>query len=68
LDLLRLPHQIGGSILISPQSATGLVGEQSDNHRGNRANTPRAEPPQRAPVEFIFLGQESSQPTSGIIA
>ena len=52
LDLLRLPHQIGGGDLFAPQSDRRLIGQHRHDDSTDRANAPRSEPPQRSPVEF----------------
>ncbi len=67
LDLLRLAHEIGGGNLLAPQPHRGLVGVKRDDHRGNRADPPRSQSPQRAPVDFVFLGQKSVYPAAGIV-
>ena len=67
LDLLRLPGQIGGGDLIALQSERRLVGHHGQNHRGRRADAPGSDPPQRAAVEFVFLGQQVAQHATGVI-
>ena len=67
LNLLRLSRQIGGGDLVAPRSDRRLVGVEGDGDGGDRTNRPRPEPPERAPVEFIFLGQESRQHAAGIL-
>ena len=67
LNLLRLSRQIGGGDLVAPPSDRRLVGVECDGDGGDRTNRPRPEPPERAPVEFILLGQESRQQAAGIL-
>ena len=43
-----------------------LAGEQRDDDRADRGNAPRSQPPQRAPVELILLGQKPAQQAAGI--
>jgi len=66
LDLLRLPRQIGRRDLVAPRSDRGLVRHQRHDHGRDGGKTPRAEPPQRASVEFVLLGQKSGQQATGI--
>ena len=67
LDLLRLPGQIGGGDLIPLQSERRLVGHHGQNHRAGRADAPGSDPPQRAAVEFVLLGQQVAQHATGVI-
>jgi hypothetical protein len=67
LDLLRLPGQIGGGDLIAPEPQRRLVGHHGQNHRGRGANAPGSDPPQRAAVKFVFLGQQIAQHATAVI-
>src|SRR5205807_3975914 len=67
LDLLRLPRQIGGGDLFLLQSERRLVGHHGQNHRSGRAGAPGSDPPQRAAVEIVFLGQQVAQHATGVI-
>ena len=67
LDLLRLPGQVGGGDLIALQPERRLVGHHGQNHRGRGADAPGSDPPQRAAVELVFLGQQVAQHATGVI-
>ena len=67
LDLLRLPGQVGGGDLIPLQSERRLVGHHGQNHRSRGADAPGSDPPQRAAVKFVFLGQQVAQHATGVI-
>ena len=44
-----------------------LVGHHGQNHRSRGADAPRSDPPQRAAVELVFLGQQIAQHATGVI-
>ena len=67
LNLLRLARQIGRRDLVAPPSDRRLIGEHRQNHRADRGNAPRSEPPQRAAVEFVLLRQKAGQQAAGIL-
>ena len=67
LDLLRLPGQIGRRHLIALQAERRLVGHHGQDHRAGRADAPRSDPPQRAAVEIVFLGQQAAQHAAGVV-
>ena len=67
LDLLRLPHQIGARDLLAPQADRGLIGQHRHDDSADGADAPRSEPPQRSPVELVFLGQKAAQRATGIL-
>ena len=67
LDLLRLPGQIGGGDLLALQSERRLVGHHGQNHGAGGADAPGSEPPQRAAVEFVLVGQQAAQHATGVI-
>ena len=68
LDLLRLPGQIGGGDLVALQAERRLVGHHGQDRPRRSAPTPHdADPPQRAAVEFVFLGQQTAQHAAGVI-
>ena len=45
----------------------GLIGEDRQNHRADRGDAPRSQPPQRAAVEYILLRQKAGQQAAGIL-
>ena len=50
----------------SARAERRLVGEHGDDDRGDRADAPRSEPPHRAAVEFVLLGQKPTQQAAGV--
>jgi hypothetical protein len=64
--LLRLPRQVGRRDLVVPRSDPGLVGEHRGDDGADRGSPPRPEPPQRAAVEHVLLGQKARQQAAGI--
>jgi hypothetical protein len=64
--MLRLSRQIGTGDLLAPPSDRGLIGQHRHNDRGDGAYAPRSKPPQRSPVEILFLGQKAGQQAAGI--
>ena len=67
LDLLRSLAEIGRGHLVALPPELGLVGHHGDDDGGHRADAPRAEPPQRAAVEIVLLGQQTAQHAAGIV-
>ena len=67
LDLLRLPGQIGGGDLLPLQSERRLAGHHGQNHRSRGADAPGSEPPQRAAVKLVLVGQQVAQHPTGVI-
>ncbi len=67
LDLLRLPGQIGGGDLFPLHSERRLAGHHGQNHRARGADAPGCEPPQRAAVELVLVGQQVAQHAAGVI-
>ncbi len=61
-----LPRQIAAGNLFAPPSDRRLVGQHRDDDGTDRAHAPGSEPPERAPVELIFLGQKAGQQPAGI--
>ena len=67
LDLLRLPAQIGGGDLVALEPKRRLVGHHGQNHRARGAGAPGSDPPQRAAVEPVLVGQQLAQHATGVI-
>ena len=67
LDLLRLPRQIDGRDLVAPPAdlRTGWPCTATTT-APTGADAPRSQPPQRAAVELVFLGQKAGQQAAGI--
>src|SRR6185436_3154931 len=52
---------------IAFQAERGLVGHYGQDHRAGRGDAPRPDPPQRAAVESVLLGQQAAEQAAGII-
>src|SRR5205807_212420 len=65
LKLLGLARQIGHRMLVAAPAQRSLAGHDGDNHGSNGRNAPRSDPPQRAAVELVLLGQKPGQLAAG---
>jgi hypothetical protein len=66
LKLLRLLQQVGRCGLFMPHADRRLVGDEGYNDRADRDGRPGSEPPERAPVKFVFLGEQAGKRAAGL--
>ena len=66
LKLLRLFQQVGRCGLFMPHADRRLVGDEGYNDRADRDGRPGSEPPERAPVKFVFLGEQAGKRAAAV--